>query len=86
MKTIYVPAFCSTPGLRSTAERAKQLKDFGVVVIVVGIGTSVNSNELMTLASEPDDVYRIPSTQTLTSKAVMKEFALTLCAGSLQFI
>ena len=55
-------------------------------MIVVGIGTSVNSNELMTLASEPDDVYRIPSTQTLTSKAVMKEFALTLCAGSLQFI
>ena len=34
------------------------------------------------LASDPGDVYRVQSTSELASKAVIEDFALTLCAGA----
>lgn len=50
----------------STATQAKLLKDVGVRVFAVGVGTSANP-ELQTIASAPKDVFTVTTFDSLNT-------------------
>ncbi|MHC1732859.1 MAG: VWA domain-containing protein, partial [Bacteroidales bacterium] len=47
-------------GQAPAAAEATEIKDSGVRIVTIGLGTDVNNNELTAIASSPDDYYQSP--------------------------
>ena len=62
-----------------TREAAEQLQDLGVQVIAVGIGNAVYAEELTTIATRDDLVFRVHTFNAL--KTIKAMLALTACEG-----
>lgn len=50
-----------------TQQQAKLLKDSGVLVLSIGIGPSVNQQELESIASKAEDVFQVTNFDVLST-------------------
>lgn len=60
-----------------TAKEAKLLKDNGVLVLSIGIGTNINQTELRLIASSPADVFQVNNFDILNT--IIKQVANVTC-------
>ena len=65
-----------------TRQQSKQLKDDGVVIFALGIGSNVDEAELNALAFEESGVFRFASFRELSPKENALKIALALCSGT----
>lgn len=65
---------------RTTAEQARLLKNMGVRVLSIGIGSGVNNQELVTIASLPEDVFQVTNFDVLST--IQKQVTNTTCEKS----
>ena len=76
--------FCT--GELKTKQQSQHLKDDGIVIFALGIGSQVISAELKALASEESYVFRFMSVRQMLPANKALEIALALCAGKLSKI
>lgn len=69
-----------------TRQQSKQLKDDGVVIFALGIGSNVDAAELNALASEESGVFRFASVREMSPKENALNIALALCSGTQQVV
>ena len=63
---------------------AKELRDSGVYIIVVGIGQTVKYNELLSMAGTPDNVFSASSFEELITQDFIQKVSVTTCPGESQ--
>lgn len=73
--------FVST-GYLVTKKESQHLKDDGVVIFAMGLGSSVNSDELKVLASQPSHVFQFSSARQMSPADNALKVALALCSGN----
>ena len=64
-----------------TKQLSQQLKDDGVVIFALGIGSNVDAAELKALASDESHVFRSTSVKEMSPKDNALKIALALCSG-----
>ena len=69
-----------------TRQHSKQLKDDGVVIFALGIGSNVDAAELKALASDDSGVFRFASVREMSPKENALKIALALCSGTQQVV
>ena len=69
-----------------TRQHSKQLKDDGVVIFALGIGSNVDDAELKALASDESGVFRFASVREMSPKENVLKIALALCSGTQQVV
>lgn len=67
-----------------TRKQSEQLKDDGVVIFALGIGSNVDADELNALASDESGVFRFASVREMSPKENALKIALALCSGTRQ--
>ena len=75
--TIYI--VCA--GELRTKQQSRQLKDDGIVIFALGIGSNVHAAELKALASDESYVFRFTSVRAMSPKDNALKIALALCSG-----
>lgn len=68
-------------GKLRTKQQSKLLKDDGIVIFALGIGSNVYAAELKALASDESYVFRSPSVREMLPKDNALKIALALCSG-----
>ncbi|XP_020626967.1 collagen alpha-1(XIV) chain-like [Orbicella faveolata] len=67
-------------------QQSKQLKDDGVVIFALGIGSKVDAAELKALASDESHVFRFASFREMSPTDNALKIALALCSGTQQVV
>jgi len=65
-----------------TKQQSKQLKDDGIVIFALGIGSNVHAAELKALTSDESHVFRFASVREMSPKDNALKIALALCSGT----
>lgn len=65
-----------------TKQQSKQLKDDGIVIFALGIGSNVHAAELNALTSDESHVFRVASVREMSPKDNALKIALALCSGT----
>jgi len=63
-----------------TKQQSKQLKDDGIVIFALGIGSNVHAAELKALTSDESHVFRFASVREMSPKDNALKIALALCS------
>ena len=73
-----------TDGHAASKEESQLLKDKGIVIFALGLGSNVNSAEINALASEPNHIFHYSSFRQMLPTDNGLRIALALCSGKQQ--
>ena len=67
--------------MKTTKLQSQHLKDDGIDIFALGVGSNAHSAELIALASDESHVFRFMSVRQMTPAASALRIALALCSG-----
>lgn len=70
-----------TDGHEASKQESQRLKNKGIAIFALGLGSFVNSDEINALASEPNHVFHYSSFRQILPTDNGLRIALALCSG-----